>query len=231
MTNDNNKQQISYNYHDDKENETLSSTTVLLDDALDYLASVIEHRLCQCKINATTIIAKQEGVGLSPPSSSISVHDNNNNYDDDDDDRYARIAKGRFIDLTTTIEGEQILENLFIGNIINPTFNKAPNKDDDDHHHVPLGVVQLAITTLQSLLIHGMQIGVKGSDEAQLRTVRHLFRVEDDNNSNNGSNNNNYNNNTTTSSMSPTMYSSWWSDSWDEECIRKLKYQRNNILF
>ena len=78
-----------------------------------------------------------------------------------------------------------------------------------------------------------MQIGVKGSDEAQLRTVRHLFRVEDDNNNNNGSNNNNNNNNntTTTSSMSPTMYSSWWSDSWDEECIRKLKYQRNNILF
>ena len=241
ITNDKQKQQISYNYHDDKD-ETLSSTKVLLDDALDYLASVIEHRLCQCKINAT-IIAKQEGVGLSPSSSSVSVmhdrvndvHDNNNNTydDDDDDDGYARIAKGRFIDLTTTIEGEQILESLFIGNIINPTYNKAPNKDDHDHHHhVPLGVVQLAITTLQSLLIDGMQIGVKGSDEAQLRTVRHLFRVEDDNNNNNGSNNNNYNDNTTTttSSMSPTMYSSWWSDSWDEECIRKLKYQRNVTL-
>ena len=147
--------------------------------------------------------------------------------DDDDDDRHATIAKGRFIDLTTTIEGEQVLENLFIGDI-NPTYNKATNKEDHHHHHHHvLGIVQLAITTLQSLLIYGMQIGVKGSDEAQLRTVRHLFRVEDDNNNNNVSNNNN---NTTTTSLSSSSSSSFWSDSWDEECIRKLKYQRNVTL-
>ena len=235
ITTDDEKLQM-YNYHDD-EDETFSST-VLLDDALDYLASVIEHRLCQCKSN-TTIIAK-EGVGLSPSSSSVSVHDNvnvhdnTNNYDDDDDDddddRYATIAKGRFIDLTTTIEGEQVLENLFIGDI-NPTYNKVTNKDDHHHHHHVLGIVQLAITTLQSLLIYGMQIGVKGSDEAQLRTVRHLFRVEDDNNNNNVSNNNNNNNNTTTTSLSSSSSSSsFWSDSWDEESIRKLKYQRNVTL-
>ena len=229
MTDDDEKRRIC-NHRDDDEDETFSSTKVPLDDALDYLASAVERRSCQCKKSNTTIIAKV-GVGLSPcVHDSVNVHDNTNNYDDDDDDGYATIAKGRFIDLTTTIEGEQVLENLFIGDI-NPTYDKATNKDH--HHHHVLGIVQLAITTLQSLLIYGMQIGVKGSDEAQLRTVRHLFRVEDDNNNNNVSNNNN---NTTTTSLSSSSSllssssSSFWSDSWDEESIRKLKYQRNVTL-
>lgn len=226
-----------YNYYHDKDE---TSSTVLLDDALKYLAIVIEHRLRQCKSNNMTIIVPKEGVPPSSSSSSkvrdsddvnldrnvnVNVHDNNNNnnkINNDDDDRYATIAKGRFIDLTTTIKGEQVLENLFIGN--NPT-----SKDNNDHVNenvnvnVNVGIVQLAITTLQSLLIYGMQIGVKGSDEVQLRTVRHLFRVEDDNNNNSDSNNNN------NFTQSPTMYSSW-SNSWDEECIRKLKYQRNTTL-
>ena len=77
-----------------------------------------------------------------------------------------QMAKGKFIDLTCTPEGERVLENLFS--------NRQAAKQYLEDDRIVLG----AIVALQSLCIMGTQVGVKGTPEQLQRMVAHL--EEDD---------------------------------------------------
>jgi hypothetical protein len=76
-----------------------------------------------------------------------------------------QMARGRFLDLTCRVEGEQVLESLF---------------DDDEAAGEEVDVVKGAIIALQSLTMVGCQVGVKGSPEQLERRVSHLQTVNDD---------------------------------------------------
>ncbi|KAL7458873.1 hypothetical protein ACHAWC_010570 [Mediolabrus comicus] len=152
----------------------------------------------------------------------------NSRSDDDNVDNNIgyQLAQGRFVDLTTTIEGEHLLERLFLLTTATTTTTTTINNDDSsisssqsDGETVVTSstpsqpnkrIIQYAITTLQSLLIYGMQIGVKGSEESQKKMVRHLFRRTDTDNHNNNNNS--------------------WISHWDSECIRRLKFYRDTTL-
>lgn len=113
--------------------------------SLDYLATLIQTHLDNAiaTIETATETAANEN----------SIRDN----------PAIALAKHRFIDLTTSLKGELILENLF---------SLLPPPED-------LRLVQQAIMALQSLLVYAMQIGVKGTEESQKKMVRHLFRRDD----------------------------------------------------
>lgn len=72
-------------------------------------------------------------------------------------DRALELVKGRFLDLTCTIEGEAAAESLF---------EHAPSDDDD--------VIRGAIIAIQSLLVMGAQVGVRGSPNQIKKLVSHL---------------------------------------------------------
>jgi hypothetical protein len=68
-----------------------------VDQSMEYLASLICHRLDTAKTasDALDVNPSEDGNSSNPP----------NAY---------QLAKGRFNDLTTTLHGEHILENLFL---------------------------------------------------------------------------------------------------------------------
>jgi len=72
-------------------------------------------------------------------------------------ERAMHLASGRFLDLACTIEGEAVAESLF---------DHAPREDDD--------VIRGAVIAIQSLLIMGSQVGVKGSPHQIKKSVSHL---------------------------------------------------------
>jgi hypothetical protein len=74
------------------------------------------------------------------------------------------MARGKFVDLTCSRDGERILEQLFI--------NEETSKENDK-------VVRGAVVALHSLLIFGMQLGVKGTPEQLQRSVSHLIETRD----------------------------------------------------
>jgi hypothetical protein len=141
---------------------------------------------------------------------SSQIGDESSKNSNDDNIGY-QLAKGRFIDLTTTIEGEHLLERLFL-----PTNNPSVSNHNDNTTATTTTIptppnkriIQHAITTLQSLLIYGIQIGVKGSEETQQKMVRHLFRVGD----------------------APQSPSGTWIPNWNADCIRRLKFFRDVSL-
>ena len=71
--------------------------------------------------------------------------------------RAMQLARGRFLDLMCNIEGEAAAESLF---------EHAPEEDDD--------VIRGAVIAIQSLLIMGTQVGVKGSPHQIKKSVSHL---------------------------------------------------------
>lgn len=75
------------------------------------------------------------------------------------------LAKGKFLDLTCSVEGEQILESMF-------KYEAALAADDT--------VVRGAIIALQSLLVLGTQNGVRGTPEQLQRYVSHLKESRDE---------------------------------------------------
>jgi hypothetical protein len=74
------------------------------------------------------------------------------------------LAKGRFLDLTCSEDGELVLEQLF---------------DDEDAAKEDDTVIKGAVIALQSLLIFGTQLGVKGSPEQLQWSVSHLVEYRD----------------------------------------------------
>lgn len=79
-----------------------------------------------------------------------------------------QMAKGKFLDLTCTEQGEAVLESLFDD-------PEAAQQYQDDS-----SIVLGAITALQSLCITGTQVGVKGTPEQLQRMVAHLESPEGD---------------------------------------------------
>jgi hypothetical protein len=75
------------------------------------------------------------------------------------------LARGRFVDLCCTLEGERTLEALF---------------DDEEASNENIHVLQGAIISLQSLVILGTQFGVKGTPEQFEKSVSHLIEPRDD---------------------------------------------------
>jgi exoribonuclease R len=198
----------------------LSSPT-LLDVAVEYLAGLIARRL---RLRRDAVADAPPPLPPPPPPAAITPAASDDTRDDATVDPRA-LARGRFVDLATTIEGERILEELFLPS---PDHHHGSNDEEDGDddgllppHPTDVRVVRLAITTLQSLLVHGMQIGVKGSDEMQLKAVRHLFRVDDvDGHPPPAS----------SSSSSSSLSSYPWADAWDTECVRRLKFRRDAHL-
>ena len=73
------------------------------------------------------------------------------------------LAKGRFIDFTCSMHGEQILESLF-------QFN--------DESSIPAtAVVNDAIRAMQSLLVMGLQVGITGPPQYLDGLVQHLRQL------------------------------------------------------
>lgn len=73
------------------------------------------------------------------------------------------LARGRFRDLTCTLEGERVLESLL-------DLSDCPDIEVPD-----LDVVKGSIIALQSLAILGMQVGVKATPQQKERSVSHLI--------------------------------------------------------
>lgn len=74
------------------------------------------------------------------------------------------LAKGKFVDLCCTLDGEKTLESLF---------------DDEEASNENTHIIQGAIISLQSLAILGMQFGVKATAEQFERSVSHLIETRD----------------------------------------------------
>lgn len=75
------------------------------------------------------------------------------------DHRAYKYVKGRFMDLTCTLGGEIIVENLFA---------------NSDTEGVEEDVISGAVVALQSLLVMGTQFGMKGSPDQLKKFVSHL---------------------------------------------------------
>jgi hypothetical protein len=104
------------------------------------------------------------------------------------DNPHASLVKGRFIDLTCTEEGERILESLF----------HTVTKDDDPQ------VIQAAVMAMQSILVLGTQVGVKGSPVQLQQMVAHLDSRGDQ-----------------------QQFLLRDLETWDTSSVRRLKYQQN----
>jgi hypothetical protein len=97
------------------------------------------------------------------------------------------LVVGRFLDLACTLEGEQILESLF---------------DCEDVSQQEDKIIQGAIMVIQSLLIVGSQLGVKGSPEQLHRSASHLMEGPEE---------------------AETIHDCV--SRWDARCVRRLKYR------
>jgi hypothetical protein len=82
--------------------------------------------------------------------------------------RAYQMAKGKFIDLTCTGQGERVLENLF------------SDEQAEEQYWEDERIILGAITALQSLCIMATQVGVKGTPEQLKRMVAHLETPEGD---------------------------------------------------
>ena len=86
------------------------------------------------------------------------------------------LVRGRFMDLTGTRRGEQILEQLLLTTTTldddpdTTTTTKRMDDDDDDDAFIIRG----AVMVLQSICVLGTQVGVKGPPEQLRRMVEHL---------------------------------------------------------
>jgi exoribonuclease R len=230
-------------YDDDDEEEEEE----IIQKSMEYLANLIQVHLHSRQQQRNKLHYSEgstdddqdgsnnnDGAAAAAAAAAGGIDDSSSNSDDDNDvgnNIGYQLAQGRFVDLTTTIEGEHLLERLFLLTAAATTTTTTINNDDssipsqsDDETVVAASsssstttpsrpnkrIIQYAITTLQSLLIYGMQIGVKGSEESQKKMVRHLFRRTD-------TDNHHHNNNS-------------WISHWDSECIRRLKFYRDTTL-
>ena len=108
-------------------------------ESLRLMATLIKNRLEELKYTPE-----------APPTTPVELKSN----------KAYELAKGRFLHLTCTLEGEQILENLFLS----PAAAEVQEKD----------VIYGAIISLQSLCIAAMQTGIKGTPDQLQRMVAHL---------------------------------------------------------
>jgi len=164
---------------------------LLEEKSIEFLASLIQNSL-----NNAGTTKKDESESSSSSSSVVVGKRKKKKFI-----RAYQLAKGRFLDLACTIEGEHALEDLFATDL-------AIQQEDED-------VIRGAIIALQSLLIMGTQVGVKGTPQQQKKNIAHLFRGYNEIKSqNNGSNKNNGKDG---------------DDVWNADSIRKLKHEVNQV--
>ena len=150
--------------------------------SLDYLASLIGRRLDEVRSLSST--NDKETESRKP----------------DDSKRAYILAKGRFADLTTIDQSERALEELFLVDHFVSSNNITMQPTGRE--------IRYAICAVQSLLVFGTQVGVKGPEEQQKKMVRHLFRRADP----------------------PPPEPGTWEEKWDAESIRRFKFHRDTKL-
>jgi len=183
-----------------QDNEKLTEDEI--DESMAYLANLIKHRLFMNKPVKQSTNTSNDGGGDGGDDDDTANIDEEVLMANQKNNQIAyNLARGRFVDLTITLEKEHLLESLFL----------PAEQEYSKQYTTPsnIRIVQCAINTLQSLLLYGMQIGVKGSEEMQKKMVRHLFRAGD--------------------GPAPTDLAelTLWSSTWDAENVRKLKFYRN----
>mmetsp|Transcript_25864 Transcript_25864/g.54155 ORF Transcript_25864/g.54155 Transcript_25864/m.54155 type:complete len:939 (-) Transcript_25864:346-3162(-) len=206
------------------------------EQSLQYLASLIKRRLRQIKDAKQSTLENDVSNDLdSKQREKIESAE----FVTEEEDVAYQLAKGRFIDLATTVKGEKILEDMFrtpvalaasesltsaaddtqeskdVNNEMtgnnDDNSNNINNSDDNiDTIQTPTDprLIKHAITSLQSLLLYAMQIGIKGPTEMQNKLVRHLFRPGD----------------------APQEESGTWIPEWNGEAIRRFKFFRDTEL-
>lgn len=133
-----------------------------------YASDLVREQLEQESIKyVASLISQQMGT--------VNVSDIDGDSQDDDvvdaddcnidEDDISELIKGKFRDLTCTIEGEKRLEELFIKNPSPSSISLECNNID---------IIMGGVVALQSLVILGMQLGVKGTPQEQERLVQHL---------------------------------------------------------
>jgi RNB domain len=155
--------------------------------SVEYIAQQIQQRLSMIK------------TGI-PPSTLHSNVNVNNTGDNTHTNAYKEIVHGRFMDLTCTQRGEDVLESLLI-NISNNNIQNVDSNNDINHNLDPectstnhksvattttqsantttttiddTAVIRGAVMVLQSLCVMASQVGVKGPPEQLRRMVEHL---------------------------------------------------------
>lgn len=177
-------------------------------ESLEYLASLIRTRLNTQKVS-----------------------DDDSSQRDDMTAMASSLAESRFVDLTTRRSSQRLLEGLFLQTPQSSSTSSSTSQ-------VSASQIKYAIKALQSLLIYGMQIGVKGSEEQQQKLVRHLYRRTDavrtarpsqtTNNSDDDDDNGDSNNGNGNGDGDGDMIE--WVSQWTAEDIRRLKYRRDTAL-
>jgi len=142
---------LTSSYEDRPESDVDAERKDLEERSIQYLTYLIEARLDE---------VRNDSLSLSLSSSEVTNvdEDTEETMDTVDNEEAAELCKGRFQDLTCTEEGEEILEKLF---------HRSTQPTDR-------AVILGSIVALQSLLILGTQVGMKGSPEQQKRFVSHL---------------------------------------------------------
>ena len=153
-------------------------------ESIEYVVTIIRKGLESIRGNnnsgANADVSVNDQVEEADESNQNDEGDRNNDKSDDilaDDstDVMSQLIKGRFRDLTCNIEGEKVLEDLLISNPPPTSSSITP----PSRNYNQINVIRGAIIAMQSLLITGMQVGVKGSQEAQQRLVEHLYHRND----------------------------------------------------
>ncbi len=251
------------NRDDKNDNNALLTENEIIDKAMGYLAGCIRRQLdstttkSPLKTTITTTSGQNVECSAAENNNAILPYDDTKQYHDLNanngegsscapHDRIMipyNLAKGRFVDLATSLRGEQLLENLFLPSTFplhdhdnnNTTIisNSVNIYEDDGSQLHDVRIVKYAIVALQSLLIYGMQIGVVGSDESQAKMVRHLFRPGDDSIVASGSAINALKKGGGGGGggggdgADDVFLEKSYAPHWDAECIRLLKYRHN----
>ena len=134
-------------------------------ESIEYVTTLIRDRLQSLKIENKS---DQENETNSSEYEDTDEANGNRVRKKNDSNYVMELVKDRFRDLTCKKEGEKLLEGLLINNPPDDTIQCDKND-----------VVRAAVIALQSLLIMGMQVGVKGSTEYQKNLVSHLYERSD----------------------------------------------------
>lgn len=169
-----------------QENIKLSQKEDLEHFTLTYLAKLIQTKLAEGEVHRRngTLVSSD-----NPSDNNTSAFFQYENYIDYDSikvipanpdflDMVKSIVRGRFIDTTGTKNGEETLEQLFWKGALRPSQilgeDSMMKLESFLGKNVEIYIIKGAVMALQSLLILGMQLGVKGPPAKMKQWVSHL---------------------------------------------------------
>lgn len=130
------------------------------DDKMEERGVKLLASLIRTRLEEASNTPDDSAMGIAGDSDDHSQHDTKHTDLSGTALRNKKLAHNRFMDLTGTAKGERVLEELFQ--------QEAATSEPDQQ------VVQAAIMALQSVLILGTQVGVKGSPKQLQRMIAHL---------------------------------------------------------